>query len=189
MTARLADRGIPVQLILMDCTPYSRFDVLDRTMFEGVVLSYEAGYQVPSVLRGSFELGERIVHKHERSWRTVIEQSMEQLSPLAVSSALIQSESAYIYHFEGRRFVGRLGGARIAWMGNPADKTINYSTARRSWLVNFKDNFLTNNLVTAGALPAHASPQWNPAVYQPLIEGLEDTHFPLPSFGGMRRPV
>jgi pimeloyl-ACP methyl ester carboxylesterase len=187
--ARLQDKGVPVELILMDSTPYSRFDVLDRTMFEGVVLSYEAGYQVPSVLRGGYELGERIVNKHERSWRTVIEQSMEQLSPLAVSSALIQSESAYIYHFEGRGFASQLGGTKIAWMGNPGDKTVNYSTARRSWLVNFKDSFLTNELVTAGALPAHASPQWNPAVYLPLIESLEDTHFPLPYFGGMRRPV
>ncbi|MCG2624580.1 alpha/beta fold hydrolase [Arthrobacter sp. I2-34] len=189
MAARLRAKGIGVELILMDSTPYSRFDVLDRTMFEGVVLSYEAGYQVPSVLRGGYELGERIVNKHERSWRTVIEQSMEQLSPLAVSSALIQSESAYIYHFEGRGFASQLGRTKLAWMGNPADKTVNYNTARRSWLVNFKEHFLTNELVTAGALPAHASPQWNPAVYQPLIETLEDTHFPLPSIGGLRRPV
>lgn len=189
MTARLRAEGIPVELILMDSTPYSRFDVLDRTMFEGVVFAYKAGYQVPSVLRGGYELGERIVNKHERSWRTVIEQSMEQLSPLAVSSALIQSQSAYIYHFEGRGFASQLGGTKIAWLGNPADKTVNYGTARRSWLVNFKDNMLTNELVTAGAVPAHASPQWNPAVYQPLIEAVEDSHIPMPSHGGLRRPV
>ncbi|NKX51127.1 alpha/beta hydrolase, partial [Arthrobacter deserti] len=142
-----------------------------------------------SVLRGGYELGERIVNKHERSWRTVIEQSMEQLSPLAVSSALIQSQSAYIYHFEGRGFASQLGGTKIAWLGNPADKAVNYGTARRSWLVNFKDNMLTNELVTAGAVPAHASPQWNPAVYQPLIEAVEDSHTPMPSHGGLRRPV
>ncbi|NKX55007.1 thioesterase domain-containing protein [Arthrobacter mobilis] len=189
MTARLQAKGYPVELILMDCTPYSRFDVIDRTMFEGVVFAYEAGYQVPTVLRGGYELGERIVNKHERSWRTVIEQSMAQLSPLAVSSRLIQSQSAYIYHFEGRGFAPDMGSTKIAWMGNPADKTVNYGTARRSWLVNFKDNFLTNELVTAGALPAHASPQWNPAIYQPLIQQVEDAHFPVPFFGGLRRPV
>ncbi|MEV7649607.1 thioesterase domain-containing protein [Arthrobacter sp. NPDC089319] len=183
MTARLRAKGYPVELILMDSSPYSRFDVLDKTMFEGVVFLYEAGYRVPSYLRGGYELGERIVHKNERSWRQIVEQTMEQLSPLAVSSTLIQSQSSYIYHFDAHRFSHSIGETKMAWMGNPGDQTINYTTARRSWLVNYEANFLTNNLVTEGARPAHASPQWNSAIYVPIIQQVENDYFPLPVAG------
>ena len=186
MTARLRAKGFPVELILMDSSPYSRFDVLDKTMFEGVVFLYEAGYRVPSYLRGGYELGERIVHKDERTWRQIVEQTMEQLSPLAVSSTLIQSQSSYIYHFDAYRFRHSIGDTRIAWMGNPGDQTVNYSTARRSWQVNYEANFLTNNLVTEGARPAHASPQWNSAIYVPIVQQVADEFFPLPVVGGRK---
>jgi len=183
MTARMLAKGIDVRLILMDSSPYSRFDVLDRAMFESVVFFYEAGYRVPSYLRGGYELGERIVHKNERSWRQVLQQTLEQLSPLAVSSTLIQSQSSYIYHFDAKRYQHSIGDTKIAWMGNPEDGTVDYRTARRSWSVNFEGNLLTSGLVTAGALPAHASPQWNPGIYQPLILQVEDEFFPMPGGG------
>jgi pimeloyl-ACP methyl ester carboxylesterase len=183
MTARMLAKGVDVRLIMMDSSPYSRFDVLDQAMFESVVFFYEAGYRVPSYLRGGYELGERIVNKHERSWRQVLEQTLEQLSPLAVSSTLIQSQSSYIYHFDAKRFQHSIRDTKIAWMGNPDDGTVDYRTARRSWSVNFKANLLTADLVTHGALPAHASPQWNPGIYQPLIEGVEDEFFPMPGGG------
>ena len=187
MTARLRAKGFPVELIMMDSSPYSRFDVLDKTMFEGVVFLYEAGYRVPSFVRGGYELGERIVHKDERSWRQIVEQTMEQLSPLAVSSTLIQSQSSYIYHFDAHRFSHSIGDTKITWMGNPADQTVNYTTARRSWLVNYEANFLTNDLVTEGARPAHASPQWNQAVYVPIVEQVEEEFFQLPVGGARKR--
>ncbi|NMR29000.1 alpha/beta hydrolase [Crystallibacter degradans] len=186
MTARMLAKGIPVELIMMDCTPYSRFDVLDRAMFESVVFFYEAGYRVPSYLRGTYELGERIVHKDERSWRQIMDQTMEQLSPLAVSSTLIQSQSSYIYHFDAKRFQNSIGDTMVSWMGNPDDGTVDYNTARRSWSVNYSSCLLTADLVTAGARPAHASPQWNPGVYQPLILKVEKEYFPLPAGGGRR---
>ena len=42
--------------------------MLDQSWFEGVVLLYESGFRFPSVLRGGYELGERMLHKNERSW-------------------------------------------------------------------------------------------------------------------------
>ena len=49
-----------VEFILLDSSPYSKFDVLDQSWFEGVVFLYESGFRVPTVLRGGYELGERI---------------------------------------------------------------------------------------------------------------------------------
>jgi hypothetical protein len=99
---------------------------------------------------------------------------------------LIQSESAYIYHFDARRFAGQLGGTRMAFIGNPRDQTVDYETARDSWTLTFKDNMDPETLRTDGARPAHASPGWSPSVYRPIIDTLQDGLFPLPSGGGKR---
>ncbi|HAG60794.1 MAG TPA: alpha/beta hydrolase, partial [Arthrobacter bacterium] len=69
VAARLLELyGVEVEFILLDCSPYSRSDVLDESWFDGVVFLYESGFRVPSVLRGSYELGERVIHKDERTW-------------------------------------------------------------------------------------------------------------------------
>ncbi|HEY8754080.1 MAG TPA: alpha/beta hydrolase [Arthrobacter sp.] len=175
--------GVEVQFILLDSTPYSRSDVLDESWFDGVVFLYESGFRVPSVLRGSYELGERVVHKDERTWRQVFDQTMEQLSPIAPSSVLIQSESAYIYHFDGNRFVDRLGGTKMAYVGNPKDSTVRYQTAKDAWVAAFAPHFVSTDLQTDGALPAHASPGWNPLIYRPIVDRLMDDFFPLPRGG------
>ena len=78
------------------------------------------------MLRGGYELGERVVHKDERSWGQILDQTLEQLSPIAPSSVLIQTESAYIYHFDATRFAGQIGAARMAFIGNPSDQTVDY---------------------------------------------------------------
>ena len=122
VAARLRElHGIEVAFILLDSSPCSRHDVLDQSWFEGVVFLYESGFRFPTVLRGGYELGERMLHKDERSWGQVLDQTLEQLSPIAPSSVLIQSESAYIYHFDPSRFAGKLGGTRMAFIGNPRD--------------------------------------------------------------------
>ena len=95
------------QFILLDSSPCSKYDVLDQSWFEGVVFLYESGFRFPTVLRGGYELGERMLHKDERSWGQILDQTLEQLAPIAPSSVLIQSESAYIYHFEASRFAGQ----------------------------------------------------------------------------------
>jgi len=185
VAARLRElHGVEVAFILLDSSPASRHDVLDQSWFEGVVLLYESGFRFPSVLRGGYELGERMLHKNERSWGQVVDQSLEQLSPIAPSSVLIQSESAYIYHFEASRFVGKLGDTKMAFIGNPGDKTVDYETARDTWSLSFKANMASDDLRTDGARPEHASPGWSPFVYRPIIDKLQDDIFPLPGGGG-----
>lgn len=189
VAARLRElHGVEVSFILLDSSPYSRHDVLDQSWFDGVVFLYERGFRFPSVLRGGYELGERVIHKDERSWRQILDQTWEQLSPIAPSSVLIQSESAYIYHFEGNRFVDKLGGAKMAFIGNPRDRTVSYQTAAQSWSSAFRTNIVSADIQTEGALPAHASPGWNPNVYRPILERLLDEFFPLPR-GGSRVSV
>ncbi|MFJ5955978.1 thioesterase domain-containing protein [Paenarthrobacter sp. NPDC092416] len=181
VAARLLElHGVETQLIVLDSSPFSRSDVLDQSWFDGVVFLYENGFRIPSVLRGGYELGERVVHKDERTWRQILDQSLEQLSPIAPSSVLIQTESAYIYHFDGLRFAGKLGGAKMAFMGNPKDGTVNYLTAREGWNRVFAANMKISNLSTEGARPAHASPQWASDVYRPLLERVQNELEPLP---------
>ena len=189
VAARLRElHGVEVAFILLDSSPYSKHDVLDQSWFDGVVFLYESGFRVPSVLRGGYELGERVIHKDERTWRQILDQTLEQLSPIAPSSVLVQSESAYIYHFDGLRFVEKLGGAKMAYIGNPRDQTVQYQTALEAWEVAFRSNMVSTNLQTEGARPAHASPGWNPAVYRPIVDQLMNEFFPLPG-GGSRVTV
>jgi len=187
VAARLRElHGVEVAFILLDSSPASRHDVLDQSWFEGVVLLYESGFRFPTVLRGGYELGERMLHKNERSWGQVVDQTLEQLSPIAPSSVLIQSESAYIYHFEASRFIGKLGETKMAFIGNPRDKTVDYETARDTWSLSFKANMASDDLRTDGARPEHASPGWSPFIYRPIIEELQDSLFPLPGGGGKK---
>ncbi|WP_237742101.1 alpha/beta fold hydrolase [Arthrobacter sp. CAL618] len=186
VASQLRELGINVKLIILDSSPHSRTDVLDQAVFEGVVRLYDAGYRVPTVLRGGYELGERIVNKNERSWQQVMNQTLEQLSPLAPSSLLIQSQSSYIYHYNVTRFQGTLGDTQIAFIGNPNDNTVNYTTTRPGWAEAFPDNLVSADYVTEGALPAHASPQWNPLIYQGIVVALQEEFLPLPRGGSLR---
>ncbi|MGO4433366.1 thioesterase domain-containing protein [Arthrobacter sp. LFS091] len=181
VAARLLElHGVETQLIVLDSSPFSRADVLDQSWFDGVVFLYENGFRIPSVLRGGYELGERVAHKDERTWRQILDQTMEQLSPIAPSSVLIQTESAYIYHFDGLRFAGKIGGTRMAFLGNSDDGTVNYETARAGWSKVFGANMALPTLSTEGARPAHASPQWNGGLYRPLLEKVQNELDPLP---------
>ncbi len=102
--------------------------MLDQSWFEGVVFLYESGFRFPTVLRGGYEFGERMLHKDERSWGQVLDQSLEQLLPIAPSSVLIQSESAYIYHFEATRFAG--SWAKRGWRLSAIPATGPWTTRR-----------------------------------------------------------
>ena len=189
VAARLRElHGVEVSFILLDSSPYSKHDVLDQSWFDGVVFLYENGFRFPSTLRGGYELGERVIHKDERSWRQILDQTLEQLSPIAPSSVLIQTESAYIYHFDGSRFADKLGGTKMAYIGNAHDQTVSYETAVETWAVVFHSNMVSTDLQTEGARPAHASPGWNPSIYRPLVQQLMDEFFPLPR-GGSRVSV
>ncbi|YCH06231.1 thioesterase domain-containing protein [Arthrobacter sp. alpha11c] len=181
VAARLLElHGVETQLIVLDSSPFSRSDVLDQSWFDGVVFLYENGFRIPSVLRGGYELGERVAHKDERTWRQILDQSLEQLSPIAPSSVLIQTESAYIYHFDGLRLAGKIGAAKMAFLGNSKDNTVNYESARAGWSKVFAANMKLPVLSTEGARPAHASPQWSSDVYRPLLERVQNELEPLP---------
>ena len=187
VAARLRElHGVEVKFILLDSSPFSRSNVLDQSWFEGVVFLYENGFRFPTVLRGGYELGERVLHKDERSWGQIWDQTLEQLSPIAPSSVLIQSESSYIYHFDATRYVGKLGETKMAFIGNPLDETVEYESARDSWRLAFKANMASDWLRTDGARPPHASPGWSPSVYRPVIDELLRQLAPLPAGGGKR---
>ncbi|NUP75432.1 MAG: alpha/beta fold hydrolase [Sinomonas sp.] len=173
--------GIPdVGAIVLDSTPASKFDVKDITWFEGVVELYELGFRVPSIVRGGYELGERIVNKHERTWTQIVDQALEQLTPLAPSSVLIQTESEYIYTWDATRFANEIGRIPMGFIGNPGDQTVDYAAARSRWEANFRDNLVSSSLQTVGAFPAHASPQWSALVYNTVLGNLLPQLLPLP---------
>ncbi|GAB3537194.1 hypothetical protein GCM10027403_20660 [Arthrobacter tecti] len=184
VASRLREVGVDVRFVLLDSSPHDRFDVVDQAMFDGVVYLYEAGYRVPSVLRGTYELAERIVNKDERTWSQIVDQTLAQLSPLAPSSVLIQSQASYIFHFNVARF--NLGNTELAFIGNPNDGTVDYSMARPGWAGAFPENMVSADLITEGALPPHASPQWNPRIYQEVVRELQREFLPLP-VGGSRK--
>ncbi|WP_427916050.1 alpha/beta fold hydrolase [Sinomonas halotolerans] len=179
----LAEDGVQVRAIVLDSSPASKYDVLDQTMFESIVQLYELGFRVPSVLRGGYELGERIAHKNERTWGQILDQTFEQLSPLAPSSVLIQSQSAYIYLWDVTRFAHRLGSARVGFIGNPGDGTVDYASARARWERHLGDSLLSSDHQTLGAFPAHASPQWSGIVYNRVLGTLVPQLLPLGSPG------
>ncbi|WP_336855348.1 alpha/beta hydrolase [Sinomonas albida] len=169
-----------VGAVVLDSTPASKYDVKDLSWFEGVVELYELGFRVPSILRGGYELGERIVNKHERTWTQVVDQALEQLTPLAPSSVLIQTESEYIYNWDVTRFAGEIGGAQLGFIGNPSDQTVDYESARARWQKYFPDNLVSSSLQTLGAFPAHASPEWSALVYNTVLGQLLPQLLPLP---------
>ncbi|MGY3565536.1 thioesterase domain-containing protein [Sinomonas sp. RB5] len=176
----LAEDGLQVEVILLDSTPASKFDVLDQGWFDSVVYLYDLGIRIPSVVRGGYEFGERVVNKNERTWGQIVNQTLEQLSPLAPSSVLIQSESEYIYQWDATRFTDSLGTAQMAFIGNPGDQTVDYSSARSRWERLFAKNLVSSDLQTIGAFPAHASPQWSGIVYNRVLNRLLPQLLPLP---------
>ncbi|MDQ4490124.1 alpha/beta fold hydrolase [Sinomonas sp. ASV486] len=176
----LAENGPLVEVIVLDSTPASKYDVLDQSWFDSVVFLYDLGIRIPSLVRGGYEFGERVIHKNERTWTQILDQTLEQLSPLAPSSVLIQAESQYIYDWDVTRFVGTLDRAEMAFIGNPGDQTVNYSSARARWARYFPENLVSSDLQTIGAFPAHASPEWSGIVYNNLLGRLLPQLLPLP---------
>ena len=151
VAARLRElHGVEVAFILLDSSPCNRHDVLDQSWFEGVVLLYESGFRFPTVLRGGYELGERMVHKDERSWGQVVDQSLEQLSPIAPSSVLIQSESAYIYHFDASRFTGKSATPRWRTSATPGTRPWTTRPPGTSWSLTFQNNMVSDDLRPTG---------------------------------------
>ncbi|OMH23612.1 hypothetical protein BKD30_11965 [Tersicoccus phoenicis] len=188
LAVRLRRAGLEVPLIVLDSTPHSRVDVLNSRWFDGLVYSYELGYAIPSTVRAAMELGERVANKNERTWQQIADQTAAQLSPLAPSNTLIQSESAYIYNFEVGVFARDLGSTRVGYLGNAADDTVDSVNAAAGWADSLPRNFVPPLISTAGARPPHASPQWNPLLYQQALDRLSWQCLPVPRAVGAVLP-
>jgi pimeloyl-ACP methyl ester carboxylesterase len=183
VAARLARDNIPVdvRLIAMDSTPHSRDDVKDQQMFDDIALTYSPDYLAPSTARAVLELGERVVHKNERSWSTVLQQTLDQLKPAAPSTELMQTEAVYIYDYNASRYGRQLNqNTKICYMGNPFDDTVDFQAAIAGWERALPDNFLSVPFSTTGTHPPHASPQWNGTIYNMQLREIQSFFLPLP---------
>ncbi|GGC90816.1 hypothetical protein GCM10011512_17340 [Tersicoccus solisilvae] len=180
LAVRLRRAGLTVPLIVLDSTPHSRLDVLNARWFDGLVYSYELGYAIPSTVRAAMEFGERVANKNERTWRQIADQTAAQLSPTAPSSMLIQSESAYIYNYDVGVFAHDLGSTAVGYLGNAGDDTVDAVNAAAGWAEALPRNLVPPLISTAGARPTHASPQWNPLLYQRALDRLCWQCLPVP---------
>lgn len=184
IAARLQQDNIPtsVRLIAMDSTPHNRTDVKDQQMFDDIALTYSPDYLAPSTARAVLELGERVVHKNERSWPTVIQQTLDQLKPAAPSTELMQTEAVYIYDYRARRYSNQLNpDTKIGYIGNPFDDTVDFHAAIAGWEQALPDNFLAVPFSTTGTNPPHASPQWNGGIYNMQLREIQSFLLPMPS--------
>ena len=176
------DVDVAVDLIVLDSSPNSQFDVIDQTSFNGLTQIHAQTKITPTAgVRLAYEFSERVVNKNERSWQQVIDQTLEQLSPLAPSTELIQSELWYIQQYDASRFRDSIQpDTKIVFMGNPNDATVNFTRTREQWRHDFPSNFLPVSYITHGALPAHASPQWNADIYQLQLSEIQRFMLPIP---------
>lgn len=168
---------IDCSTLLQDSSPSSREDVKARAELNTLTLLNTLNIPIPTCGRAVFELGERTVNKHERTFSDIYHQTVEQLRPGAPSSRLIRTEAAYIQHFDAREFSLR-PNTNVAMLANMADETINISSATHHWSDLLKDAF-KEVLWTNGARPAHASPFWNQGIYNQKILTAQQTLLPL----------
>ena len=172
--------SVDIPLIMLDSSPSSDHDVLDRSMFDWLVRADDYDIPIPSSWRGIAELAERIQNKNERTFPQIIDQTMEQLSPIACSTKLMKSQASYITHFEPSRFANQLGDTRLIHIGNPQDKTVDYYRSEQGWRSSLPNNYLPTNFILHDTQPAHASPQWNPDKYQAKMRAVQSAFLPLP---------
>lgn len=181
MAARLERDKAPVnvRLITLDSSPHSRDDVKDQQMFDDIALTYSPDYLAPTTARAVLELSERVVHKNERSWQTVIQQTIDQLKPAAPSTELMQTEARYIYSYHANNFADQLNPqTKVCHMGNPLDDTVDFAQAHTGWQQSLPHNFFSVPYSTVGTHPPHASPQWNSGIYNTQLREIQ--HFLLP---------
>lgn len=181
LAARLEQDKAPatVSLITLDSSPHSRADVKDQQMFDDIALTYSPDYLAPTTARAVLELGERVAHKNERSWQTVIQQTVDQLKPAAPSTELMQTEAVYIYDYSAGRYADQLNPAtKICHLGNPLDDTVDFAQAHAGWKQALPHNFLVLPYSTVGTQPPHASPQWNSAIYNTQLREIQYSLLP-----------
>ena len=161
---------------LLDSSPSSVRDVRQKLQIETLALLDRLNIPIPTCGRAMFEGGERITNKDERSWGEVYHQTAAELVPGAPSSRLIRTEGAYIHDFDIREFP-LSSDTNICMLANIEDETVNISSAISHWSSELKKAF-RDVLWTNGAQPAHASPFWNPKIYNTLVLQYENKYMP-----------
>lgn len=190
VAARLEQDNAPVnvRLITLDSSPHSRDDVKDQQMFDDIALTYSPNYLTPTAARAVLELGERVAHKNERSWQTVVQQTIDQLKPAAPSTELMQTEAVYIYSYNAGRYTDKLNPlTKVCHIGNPLDDTVDFARAHTGWQQALPHNFLSAPYSTVGTHPPHASPQWNSGIYNAQLREIQ--YFLLPLQASQSSPV
>ena len=178
---RLADKpAYDIELIALDSSPSSKFDVYEQLEVMLLSLSFAAKIPVPTSVRGIYEFYERLVNKNERSYKQIAEQALSTLSPDAPSSRLLQSEGDYINKFDLDNF--KLpDSAELGLVANIQDDVVKTSRAQASWS-NWaaKSDKQLKTVWLHGSQPPHASSVWNQEMYQDAFTELQQSLLKLP---------
>ena len=176
MAARLRSDGFQVPLITLDSSPSSAADVIDRTQFDWLSASDKARITIPV----TFRLGAEAISQvsHSKTIAQAYDEALQSISPDKCSTALLQSEAGYITTFRASTYDGLLGDTKITHLGNPADTTVNYHSARQGWQQALPHNFINTPHITYGA--GHGDPDGARGIYTAQMSIIQDQFLPLP---------
>lgn len=170
------ETDVDCQRGLLDSSPSSVLDVKQKLQIDTLTLLDRLNIPIPTCGRAVFEGGERLFNKNERTYNQIYHQTRDELLPGAPSSRLIRSEGAYIHDFNIREFP-LATDTDICMLANMGDETVNIPSAISHWSSELKQAF-RDVLWTNGARPAHASPFWNPKIYNNLVLQYENEYMP-----------
>lgn len=175
LAARLRTDGIHVPLIALDSSPSSGADVMDKTQFDWLSASDKARIPIPTTLR----LGAETISQVSRSktLAQAYDEALQSISPDKCSTALLQSEAGYIATFLASAYDGLLGDTIITHLGNPADTTVDYRSARLGWERALPHNFSATPHATYGA--GHGDPDGAKQIYTAQMHIIQDQYLPL----------
>jgi pimeloyl-ACP methyl ester carboxylesterase len=175
IAARLRSDDIHVPLIALDSSPSSASDVIDRTQFDWLSASDKARVPIPTSLR----LGAVAISQvgNSKTLAQAYDEALQSISPDKCSTALLQSEAGYIATFTPGTYDGLLGDTKITHLGNPADTTVNYQSARQGWQQALPHNFIDTPHITYGA--GHGDPDGSRAIYTAQMSIIQDQFLPL----------
>jgi pimeloyl-ACP methyl ester carboxylesterase len=176
LAARLKTDGITVPLITLDSSPASANDVIDKTQFDWLNITGQTGVPIPT----SFRLGAEALAQVSRhkTLAQAYDEALQSISPDKCSSNLLQSEAVYMATFRAGIYDGQLGDTKVTHLGNPADTTVNYNSARAGWQQALPHNFIATQHITYGA--GHGDPDGAKAIYAAQMSIIQDQCLPVP---------
>ena len=177
IAARLRSDGIHVPLIALDSSPSSAGDVIDRTQFDWLSASDKARIPIPTTVRLGAEAISQV--SSTKTFAQAYDEALQSISPDKCSTALLQSEAGYIAMFQASTYDGQLGDTKITHLGNPADTTVDYQSARLGWQQALPHNFSATPHITYGA--GHGDPDGAKQIYTAQMSIIQDQFLPRPS--------